>query len=377
MTKSGLLKTVGGLPGTTKRLAGKTLKLFANYWRERWWHKLIVVVIVLVVIFVGLNYGVARWYMASESGKPLTLGATFIPDYAKEFGLKPKKTMSALISGLHVKNFRLVSYWNYIEPLKGKYYFSQLDWEFAKADASNAKVTLAIGLRQPRWPECHAPAWVDTSQPESDWLPALESYMTKVINRYKNNPALASYQLENEYYNNFGKCHNSDRGRLIKEFKMVKKLDPSHPVIMSRSNNWPSLVLGQPRPDIIGMSVYRKVWDGTFTHHYYNYPMPAWYYAAVAGWQKILTGRDSIIHELQAEPWPPDDKNIKQVSLKVQDETLSSKKLKQYYNFAKSTGMRTIYLWGSPYWYYRWQILHDKSVWNAAKAIFNQQAGKI
>ncbi|MGH7195305.1 MAG: beta-galactosidase [Candidatus Saccharimonadales bacterium] len=366
-------KSAGKLLGKIRRLPARTGRALAAYWRGRWWHKLIVIVLIAIVLFIGTMYGVARWYIYSQSSRPTTLGVSFIPDYARYLGVNPKQTMDALINDLHVRNFRLTSYWSDIEPTKGQYNFSQLDWEFAKANAAGAKVTLSIGLRQPRWPECHAPSWINTAKPESQWQPQLKAFMKKVINRYKNNPALQSYQLENEYFNgNFGDCHNSSHSRLISEFNLVKKLDSSHPIIISRSNNSPTLIVGQPQPDIVGVSVYRKVWNDTLYHGYFNYPLPAWYYASVAGWQKIFTGKPSIIHELQAEPWPPHGQTILQTSLKIQNQTLNAKKLKQNANFAKATGIKTIYFWGAEYWYYRWQIEGDKSVWNAAQQIFKQ-----
>ncbi|MGH7236985.1 MAG: beta-galactosidase [Candidatus Saccharimonadales bacterium] len=353
-----------------RKLPAKIWPAFKRFWHKNLWHKIIVVFVAVILVVIGGMYGVARWYIYSQRNTPLTMGVTFIPDYASYLGLNPQATMDALINDLHVRNFRLVSYWSDIEPAKGHYDFSQLDWEFAKADDAQAKVTLSIGLRQPRWPECHAPNWINTSAPENLWEPQLKTFMAAVINRYHNNPALQSYQLENEYFNNFGQCQNTDRQRLISEFNLVKKLDPNHSIIISRSNNQPSVPLGQPRPDVIGMSVYRKVWDGTVTHRYFTYPFPAWYYGFLAGAGKILTGRGSIIHEMQAEPWPPDGKTIPQTSLAVQNQTLTAQQLQERFGFARATGIKTVYFWGAEYWYYRWKIEGDKSVWNAAQQEF-------
>lgn len=316
-------------------------------------------------------YGIARWYTWSERNTPLTMGVTFIPDYAEGLGLNPGQTMDALINDLHVKQFRLVSYWSDIEPTQGHYDFSQLDSEFAKADAAHATVTLSIGLRQPRWPECHAPSWVNTSAPESRWLPQLDNFMAAVINRYKDNSALDSYQLENEFFNNFGACNNFDRSRLVSEFNLVKKLDPHHPIIMTRSNNYAGLAIGQPIPDEYGISVYRRVWT-PWVSRYAEYPFPTWYYAFLAGAEKILTGKDSVLHELQAEAWPPDGKSITQISLAEQNKSMNAKDLQANINFGKATGLKTIDLWGAEYWYYRLTVLHDPSLWNVAKQEFSQ-----
>lgn len=347
-----------------------------RYWRRGWWQKLVSVAVISVLIVTGVMYGIAEWYLHSEQSQPFRLGVTFVPDYASYLGVDPQQTMDGLIN-IGVRNFRLTSYWNEGEPTPGHYDFSQLDWQFAKADAAHAKVTLTVGLRQPRWPECHVPSWVNTASPESQWYPQLKAYMTAVINRYKDNPALGSYQLENEYFLKqfgfYGACHDFSRARLSDEFNALKRLDPQHPVIIGRSNNDLGVPLGQPQPDLFSDSIYMRVWDTTFhTHRYLEYPFPSWYFGFMAGSQKLLTGKDMVIGELQAEPWPPHGQSILNTPLAEQDKSFNAQRLTSTVQFAKNTGIRTAYLWGAEYWYYRAQILHDPSVWNAARQAFSQ-----
>lgn len=346
-----------------------TWQKLGAYWHGDWWHKTVTTVLVLGMLCGGTMYSVELWYQHGQKGKSTTLGVTFIGDYAASLGLDTHKTYSAILDDLHVKHLRLVSYWSDIEPTKGQYNFSELDWEMQQAQVHGAKVSLAIGLRQPRWPECHPPGWADSSKPENIWEPALKQYMTSVIDRYKDNPALQSYQLENEFFNSFGGCSNFDRGRLNSELALVKKLDPAHPVIISRSDNYAGFSLRQPLPDVIGISVYRHVWAGPI-HRYATYPFPSWYYAFLAGAQQILTGKPSVIHELQTEPWPPNGQDITKTSLAEQNKTFDAKTLKDTTKFAEQTGIKNIDLWGAEYWYYRMISLHDPSVWNTAKTIF-------
>lgn len=338
--------------------------------KNTWLRRLLLGLVALVMLTVGTMYGIARWYISDHANDPLNLGVTFIPDYAQGLGLDPKDTMQHMIDDLHVKNFRLVSYWSDIEPQPNKFDFSQLDWEFAKANAAGAKVSLAIGLRQPRWPECHWPAWalVD-STPEANWYPNLQAFMAAVIERYKDNPALDSYQLENEYFLKvFGQCTNFDRDRLITEYKFVKGLDPVHTVIVSRSNNAIGLPFGQPTPDEFGVSVYKRVWDATVTHRYFEYPFPAWFYGFLAGAGQILTGKNMIIHELQAEPWPPH--GIQHDSPAELNKSLDAKRLADRFQYGEATGIKTIDMWGAEYWYYRKVKLGDDSLWKTAQTEF-------
>lgn len=342
------------------------------YWRRNVWHKLVVIFAILILLALGTMYGIARWYIWSERSKPLTLGATFIPDYAQSLGLSPEQTMDALTNDLHIKQFRLVSYWSDMERTQGHYDFSQLDWEMQKAEAAHAKVTLAVGLRQPRWPECHMPDWA-ANEPQSAWQPQLEAFMTAVINRYKNSPSLQAYQVENEYFlQGFGKCTNFSRQRLTDEYNLVRKLDPQHIAIVGRSNNALGIPLGSPQPDEFSISVYKRVWDAGFTHRYLEYPFPAWYYAFLAGLQKIVTGKDMVIGELQAEAWPPNGQGIANISLAEQNKSLDAQRLKDRFAYGKATGMKTIDMWGAEYWYYRLIKLHDPSLWNVAKTEYTQ-----
>lgn len=340
--------------------------------KKTWLRRLVIGLVVLVVAFTAAMYGIAEWYIHSERAKPLEQGVSFIPDYAESLGLDPQATMDAL-TGIGVRHFRLVSYWSDMEPSPGKYDFSQLDWEFKKAEAAHAKVILVVGLRQPRWPECHSPSWVDTGQPESAWQPQLEAFMKKVVERYKGSPSLESWQLENEYFlKGFGRCINFSRQRLISEYDLVRSADPSHPIIVGRSNNSLGIPLGQPQPDLFSVSVYKRVWDGNFSHRYLEYPQPAWFYGFLAGTQKIFLHKDMMIGELQAEAWPPAGKTIQQTSLAEQNKSLDAKRLKDRFQYGRATGMRQIYLWGGEYWYYRLVKLQDPSLWNVAKQEFKQ-----
>lgn len=357
-------------PSRRGSIAMRPLHWVKRFWRKNIFQKIVTILVVIVVGFVGVSYGVAQWYIASQRSKPLVFGATFSPYYAEYFGLDPKQTLHAVIDDLGIKQLRLVSYWDMGEPKQGKYNFTDLDWQFAMAEKAGAKISLAIGLRQPRWPECHMPSWA-ANMSMDQWEPKLMAYMQAVIDRYKHSPALESYQLENEFFLKvFGECPDFSRDRLVREAAFVKQADPTHPLIITRSNNALGLPLGQPQPDEFGVSVYKRVWDKTITKRYFEYPFPAWFYGSLAGYGKIFTGKDLMIHELQTEAWLPDTGQYSMndiASIPEQNKSLDAARLKDRLDYGAATGMRSIYVWGVEWWYWQ-KVKADKpDLWNTAK----------
>lgn len=164
----------------------------------------------------------------------------------------------------------------------------------------------------------------------------------------------------------FAQCPDSTKERLQDEFNLVKSLDAKTPVIISLSNNYLGIPIGQPRPDQFGVSVYKRVWDKTITKRYFEYPFPSWYYSWRAALTEIWTGKSSMLHELQAEPWPPT--GIKEASIAEQDKSMNAERLAERIQYGKDTGFRDIDLWGGEWWYYRKAQFNDNSLWNVVKA---------
>jgi hypothetical protein len=341
----------------------------AHIWHRSIWRKLLTILACAVILFTAVSYAIAEWYIHKHSSEPLVMGTSFVADYAESFGLDPDETLTAIVSDLGIKQVRLVSYWKDIEPTPGKYDFSALDKQFAIANKYGAKVSLAIGMRQPRWPECHEPKWINvSSNDKQSWEPQLFKYMQQVVDRYKNNPSLNAYELENEFFMKiFGECKDFSRDRLVKEFQMVKQWDPKHPIIISRSNNWIGIPVQAPTPDRYAVSVYKRVWDAAFTHRYFEYPLPPWFYAALAGAGELRSGKDMIIHELQAEPWGPNGQDITAISVNEQFKSMNAERLKKRIQYGEDTGMRTIDLWGAEWWYWLKVKKNDPSVWNVVR----------
>ena len=351
-----------------KQFLSRGWKRLFNWIKQTWTRRITAVLLAALFVLVLGMFIVAQWYITSNQDRPYTMGATFIQPYAEFYELDPEETLTAITDDLGFEHLRLVSYWNIHEEEQGEYDFTDLDWQFEHAEERDISVSLAIGLRQPRWPECHKPGWAQGMSMD-EWYPHLKDYMEAVINRYKDSPVLESYQLENEFLLEvFGVCPDHSRERLVDSFEFVKELDPDRPVIVSRSNNaTPSWPVGEPRADIIGASIYKRVWDDTITNRYFEYPLPPWFYAFLAGGAKLTTGRDTIIHELQAESWLPRGMDMRTASTEELFKSMSPEMLEDRFEYGRATGIREIDLWGVEWWYSRKVNDHDDSLWEVAR----------
>lgn len=335
-------------------------------WRVVRW--LMLAVVGVVVAYSLLAAEAIHQYNRRHGNEKPKIGVSFSVKYARELGLDWKENYAALLDDIGVKHFRLMSYWDEIEREQDKYSWEDLDYQFREAERKGATVSLAIGYRQPRWPECHLPEWAKPLEKPQRWE-QLNQFMGEVVDRYKGSPALTSYQLENEALNtNFGICDDHDRKRLVNEFKLVKERDPNHPIAISVANEF-GIPFGQPRGDIVGFSIYHRVYQrmGSF---YFDYPLPAiWHGSRGAIVEKYL-GRPVMIHELQTEPWGP-EATVK-LSLEEQNKSMDAARLKKHVDYALATGIKETYLWGGEWWYWRKSVMGEPSVWEAAREAINR-----
>lgn len=354
----------------------KPFTWFKNFYNwlvpaNKLFRRVLYIFVAAVILFVSGAYSIAYWYQQKHRSEPLSLGVTFIPDYAEWYGLDPHETLGAILNDLGVKRLRLVSYWDDIEKTPGTYDFSQLDWQIKMAEDAHANVNLAVGLRQPRWPECHMPGWAE-QESKDVWYPQLKSFMSAVVDRYKDSPSIISYQVENEFFMTiFGECTDFDRARLVDEFNLVRQLDSSKPIVVTRSNNWGGIPIYAPTPDVYGVAVYKRVFDYTATQRYFEYPYPPWFYALLGGMGEIVHKKPLAIHELQMEPWLPEGYSMREVaSIPEQDRSMNANILQKRFKYAEDTGLRTIDTWGVEWWYWRKVKADDPSLWNVARTEF-------
>jgi hypothetical protein len=258
-----------------------------------------------------------------------------------------------------------MSYWNEHEKQQGTFDFTLLDAQMDAIEAAGGTVSLCLGVRQPRWPENHWPDWAwNLPKPERD--AAILRYIDHVVTRYEHRAVIVSYQLENEaLLASFGERIEVDRNRLKMEYFWVKQLDSLRPVIMTTSTSW-GIPMRNPVPDIVGFSYYQIVHNnGSYSRSFHR----PWLDRCRASAIKILHGKDSFIHELQAEPWGP--KNIWEMELDEQFKSMSLSQLQNNIKQAKATKVDTIDLWGAEWWYWLKTQKNSPEIWDYLKKLFS------
>lgn len=294
----------------------------------------------------------------------IKFGASFSAPYARDLGVDPKGCLTAALEDLCIRRLRLMSYWNQIEAKRGKYDFKELDWQIALSERYGAEVTLCLGLRQPRWPESHWPEWA-LGLPREEWQPELLEFIETVVNRYRGRKAIVSYQLENEAFNrSFGVGGNFDRERLVREFELVKSLDPHRPVIMSTSNSWGIPLFG-PRAELYGFSIYRHIYK---YGKYRTSRLWPGFFGLRAAIIKLLQWRGTFIHELQAEPWGPN--STQDMSVEEQYRSMNPKYVRDAIEFASRAGLYPIDLWGLEWWYWLKVNQDEPEIWEYMRSVY-------
>lgn len=260
------------------------------------------------------------------------------------------------------RRFRLMSYWNEIEKEQELYDFRNLDEQIQIIAEQKGVITLCLGVKQPRWPEYHWPKWA-LELPANERDTALIQFIQAVVEHYKNQSAIISYQLENEaLLKGFGSNIEVNRRRLRAEYNLVKKLDPSRPIIMSTSNGW-GIPIRKPRPNIIGFSYYPIMY---VNGKYRTTVQRPWLHRL----RKIFTKQPVFIHELQLEPWGPTA--IWKMDTTEQDKSMNAAQIAKNLAAAHKINAHPVDIWGLEWWYWRLKTHSDPSIWQTVSKNINK-----
>jgi len=268
--------------------------------------------------------------------------------------------------------------------------YGHLDWLLGEADRSSQPVLLTVGMKALGWPEFYLP---DGMHPEdASAQQAAIAHVCEVARRYRDNPMLVAWQIENEPFNRSGPQALSIPRRVVRaEAQTVRALDHDRPLVVSsfahfdeRLDRWSSrhqsgwkrrLGLAPPperealsvlrRGDVLGLDVYRAIgWLDADGREQVAHAAPD-QLAAVAGWQWIAReqGKRFWVSEAQAEPWEA-RRRLHGDPLSIQPEAIG-----ELVNRLAGIGVETILLWGSEYWL--WRADNGDSRWIDAVSLVN------
>lgn len=325
---------------------------------------LVGVLALLLVIFLGSVIFDKAYPFPAQ----VKYGVSFSPRHAEYLKLDWQETYVQILDNLKVKSLRIPSYWDVLESKIGEYNFSETDYMLSEAEKRGARVILVLGMRQPRWPECHIPSWAKNLGVRERQQKVLE-FIRQVVERYKANSAIWAWQVENEpFLAVFGEgCDRPDAGFLQSEIDLVRSLS-SKVIIGSDSGELGSWIVPMQVSDIFGTTLYREVYNPVMG--YFTYPILPYLYNIKS---QIVRGvfapknQKTIIVELQAEPWLSNGDSNQNIAQQLKRFPLD--KMKAEIDYAKKTGFDEMYLWGVEWWYFMSQNGHLEYL-EYAKSLF-------
>lgn len=328
--------------------------------------------ILLIVAFLVISFAFGVFLLAQkEKPASITYGMSFNTQYARELGLDWKEVYEAILTELNVRHLRLAAHWPMVEPIDDVYNFTELDYQIARAEEEGADVILAVGRRLPRWPECHIPQWMEGRSWEEQQTELLE-YITVVVNRYKDSPAITYWQIENEpYLEVFAKdhCGEFDETFFEKEVAHFRSLDQTRPFLITDSGNLGTWFGPYEHADAFGTSVYIHFWNPELGQ--FKTALPPWAYRVKESVMRLLYGRkETMLIELSAEPWLLEP--ITQTNIETQYARMDLAKIEDILAYAKETRFQKQYLWGAEWWYYL-KLKGHTEIWELGLDLFHQE----
>lgn len=327
----------------------------------------------LAVIGAFLFAGFVFFTVKPVAGE-VAYGMSFSTMHAQELGLDWKEVYRAALDDLGIRRFRIPAYWPETEPERDRYDFSALDYQLSEAGKRDAKVILAIGRRLPRWPECHTPNWVG-HMPWEEQKEEIRQYLTLVVERYRNDPTITHWQVENEpYLSAFANeiCGDLDEEFLAEEIALVKGLDPHRPILVTDSGNlgfwWGPYKSG----DSFGTSMYLYFWNPELGQ--FKTKLPPIVYRMKERLMEIAFGpKETFLIELSLEPWLTEP--TAEASIDDQLSRMDAEKFDEILRYARETSFGQQYLWGVEWWYYMRGKGHPE-FWEKARGVFGRDGAQ-
>lgn len=330
------------------------------------------------LVIIGLAWLALGEYARSlppvDQRRPIVWGVTFSPKFSRELGLDWRENFTAMLDDLKPARLRLVAYWDELEPDDNRFDFAALDWQIAEAERRGISYILAVGLKTPRWPECHIPAWA-AARDSTDQEAALHGFLSAVVARYRDTRGFAAWQVENEPFLRFGECRHPGAAFLDREIALVRSLDPSRQIITTDGGEFGDWVRAVRRGDAFGTTMYRRAYPRLIGSLFgtIEYPLDSSYFRVkerFVRWLDDTPDKRFVVIELQGEPWEP--RSLASVPPGELVAAFSPEYFRETIAYAKATGFEEYYLWGVEWWW-RMKAEHDISdYWGIVRELFHE-----
>ncbi len=304
---------------------------------------------------------------------PKTYGITWSATYARYLGVDPTEGLTKALEELHVRYVRLPVYWSEVEPEEGQFVWQEIDDQLALIQKHEGKAILVLGAKQPRWPECHYPAWVKEQSSSLRGERQL-AYVEAAVRRYRTHPAVEMWQVENEpgFFSWFGDCSFFDKKLIPEEASLVARLDregatTSRKIITTASGELSRWVTPSNTYTGLGISVYR-VTANLLTKRWSYWFLPPWFYAHKANLFYLGRTKNIFVSEFQMEPWVQTD--MKTMPISEQWHYFDLTQMKKNRLFAERMDMPRVYFWGAEWWYWM-KIQNYPHFWEEARTWFS------
>jgi hypothetical protein len=342
---------------------------------------LAIVLVVPLLAVAPLHLLMPATAKAHEVVTPVQVGISFSPRRAAYLGLDARLAFTRL-EAMHFRVIRLTAYWDQIDQ-DG---YGELDWMMSEAKRAGQPVALTVGMKGLGWPEFFIP---DSMMPaaglvqgqdvasDSSLRDATLSFVSDTVLRYRDNPALIAWQIENEPFNRAGpKRLWIDAEFLKDEITRVRQLDGhQRPLIVNAFSHF-NLVFDQAsarqgfdlrqwlgfeadsaerdglavlsRGDILGLDVYTAIGYSFLGQDHMSHADSDWP-DRLARVRDLVRkqGKHAWITEAQAEPWESATTSY------ADPKSTSPQAIRSIFANLKDAGFSTVLFWGSEYWLWR------------------------
>lgn len=331
---------------------------------------------------------------------PVQVGISFSPRRASALGLDYRSAFRRL-EAMHFRVIRLSAYWDQIDQ-EG---YDQLDWLMQEAGKNRQPIVLTVGMKGLGWPEFYIPGDstpVDIKDGQDvaadpTLRDATMTFIENTVFRYRDNPALLAWQVENEPFNRAGP-HRLwiDSDFLGTEIATVRQLDEhQRPVIVNAFSHF-NLLFDQAsarhpfdvrellgfqadsaerdslhalnKGDILGLDVYTAIGYRFLGQNRLSRADSDWPDRLDSLHSLATTqGKQAWITEAQAEPWEASKDTY------TNPRSTSPQAIRSIFNNLADAGYTTVLLWGSEYWL--WRADHGDHRWlDTVRRILYDQA---